>query len=149
PEEYVAESLAKSLASLGDLRGKRFLLLRADIARTALNEALATAGAVVVDRAIYQTLPGESLPAELGEAVAAGRVNCVTFTSASTAKNFFALADSATRKALASGTIKAAAIGPIAAAAFAEVAGRPADIVAAEHTIPGLVAAIVDGATSR
>ena len=142
PDEYVAESLGKSLAELGDLHGKRFLLLRADIARTALNDALGAAGAVVVDLPIYRTLPADSLPQYLLDAAAAGRIDCVTFTSASTARNFFALADAPLAAALRSGAIKAACIGPIAAATFAEVAGRPADIIAPEHTIPGLVEAI-------
>ncbi len=143
PEEFVAESLAERFASQGDLGDRRFLLLRADIARAALSQALVGLGATVADVPIYRTLRADSLPVELAEAVAAGRVDWVTFTSASTARNFFDLADEPTRRALRSGTIKAACIGPVAAEAFADLAGRPADCVADEHTIPGLVRAIL------
>ena len=149
PEEFVAESLADSLAGLGgeSLRNKNVLLLTADIARPALNDALAAAGAKVTQQAIYRTRPADSLPANLVAACQAGRPCCVTFTSSSTARNFFSLADDSIRKGLRSGAIQAACIGPIAAATFAELAGRPADIVPAEHTIPGLVEAILKNAT--
>lgn len=146
PDEFVAESLAKAIGA-AELRGQRVLLLRADIARPALVEALTGLGAAVADVPIYRTLPADALPAEL--AAVEARVDWVTFTSASTAKNFFDLAGSALRAALCDGRVKAACIGPVTAAEFAEQAGRSPDIVAAEHTIPGLVDAILGAIPPR
>jgi len=37
-----------------------------------------------------------------------------------------------------------ACIGPVTAKAVEEVLGRPPDVVAAEHTVPGLVRALVE-----
>ena len=54
PDEYVAESI---LPGLGDLRGKWVLLPRAEIARKALPEAIAEAGGIPHEIAVYRTLP--------------------------------------------------------------------------------------------
>ncbi|MCG3177917.1 MAG: Siroheme synthase [Phycisphaerae bacterium] len=138
PEQFVAESLVESFKALGDLTGKRFLLLRADIARAAVNEALTRLGAEVADVAIYRTLPADSLPAELAD----GRIDWVTFTSSSTVANFLALAPAGLAADLKSGATRAACIGPITAETFSQLAGREPDVVADEHTIAGLLQAI-------
>ena len=58
PEQFVAEALAAKLARF-DMQGKRVLMLRADIARPAIREALMQCGAKCDDLAIYRTLrPG-------------------------------------------------------------------------------------------
>jgi len=150
PEEYVAESLMESLAGFGDLAGQRFLLLRADIARTALNDALDRLGAKVVDAPIYRTRATDALPDELLIALGAGagRVGWITFTSSSTVRNFLTLAPEATRAALADGAIRAASIGPITSKTFTELVGRGPDVTAVEHTIDGLVRAILQAAST-
>lgn len=140
PDEFLAQSLARSLGALGDLRAKKFLLLRADIARPALTDALAQAGAQVADCAIYRTGPADALPDGVPQAVAHGA--WITFTSASTATNFFALADEPAREALRTGRARAACIGPVVAEEFARLSGRQPDVVANPHTVPGLIAAI-------
>ena len=66
------------------MRGKRFLLLRADIARPVLREGLEKLGGVVEDVAIYQT----GRPAAVAGGGGGGdrrrwAVGWVTFTSAS------------------------------------------------------------------
>ena len=55
PDEYRAEAIAASLKERGDLRGQRFLLPRADIAREVLADELRDAGAVVTEVAAYRT----------------------------------------------------------------------------------------------
>ena len=93
PEKFVGEELAAALRTfLGEeeVRGKRFLLLRADIARPALREELQKLGGIVEDVAIYKTGKPAALPAEVTQALAAdGRLDWVTFTSASTANNLW------------------------------------------------------------
>src|SRR5436190_1710825 len=54
PEEYRAEAVAAALKDLGNVRGKRFLLPRADIAREVLADQLRDAGATVTEVAAYR-----------------------------------------------------------------------------------------------
>ena len=86
PEEYVAEAI---LPGLGDLCGKWVLLPRTEIARKALPEAIANAGGVAHEIAVYQTLPAQPDPEGL-DALKSG-VDVVTLTSPSTVQNFIAI----------------------------------------------------------
>src|SRR5207244_13503749 len=80
PQSFVAEALADELASSGQVCGKRFLLLRADIARPVLRARLtAAAAAEVRDAAISETKRAASLPQTLLEALDASEVSWVTF----------------------------------------------------------------------
>ena len=87
PEEYVAESI---LPGLGDLKGRRVLLPRAEIARKELPEAILKAGGIAHEIIVYQTLPAEANMEGL-TALKSG-VDVITFTSASTVENFVAIA---------------------------------------------------------
>ena len=69
-------------------------------------------------------------------------IDLVTFTSSSTVKNFKALLPPDRFPELASG-IPAACIGPVTADTARQL-GFDVRIVAAEYTIPGLCAAILD-----
>jgi len=86
PEEYVAEAI---LPGLGDLQGKWVLLPRAEIARKALPEAIADAGGIAHEIAVYKTLPTEPDPE--GIAALKSGVDVVTLTSPSTVQNFVAI----------------------------------------------------------
>jgi uroporphyrinogen-III synthase len=86
PEEYVAEAI---LPGLGDLQGKWVLLPRAEIARKALPEAIADAGGIAHEIAVYKTLPAQ--PDSDGVAALKSGVDVVTLTSPSTIQNFVAI----------------------------------------------------------
>jgi uroporphyrinogen-III synthase len=133
PDEYVAEALA---AGLGDVAGQRILLPHAELAREALAAELRRRGATVDEIAIYRTLPAAPDPAGLAE-LRRG-VDAITFTSASAARNFALMAGGA---AFAGSPAIVACIGPVTAAA-ARQSGLPVDVVAAEYTFDGLVAAL-------
>ena len=139
PAEYVAESL---VAGIGDVAGQRILLPRADLARRTLVDGLAAKGAYVDDVVAYRTLPAE--PADcglLGDVAAPLALDVATFTSASTVRNFVALlGERPAREALGSALV--ACIGPVTARA-AEEAGLHVDILAQEHTLDGLLRAII------
>lgn len=139
PEQFVAEALAAKLAGL-DMQGKRVLMLRADIARPALREALLRCGAKVDDLAIYRTIRPASLPEPVVERLGAGEVDWITFTSSSTFRYFLELFGAERLRALAPRT-RLASIGPITSATMREAGFAPA-VEAAEHTIPALVRAI-------
>jgi uroporphyrinogen III methyltransferase / synthase len=150
PEKFVAEELAEALkASIGnegeEIRHKRFLLLRADIARPVLRDELLKLGAIVEDVAIYRTVKPAGLPGEVAEALEEGAVDWVTFTSASTANNLWELLTEEQRKVVAG--VKRASIGPITTKALGGL-GRGewgATVEAREHDIGGLVEAIRGG----
>jgi len=89
PAEYVAESVADTFARLGVSKGARFLLPRADIARSFLPKALEGMGAIVDEVVAYRTVldapaGAEDLPGMLRD----GGIDAVTFTSSSTVRNF-------------------------------------------------------------
>lgn len=138
PQSFVAEALADALKD--QIKGKRFLLLRADIARPVLRERLEQEGAAVVsDIAIYETKPATSLPELVIEAIDAKQVHWVTFTSSSTAKNFFTLLGSEARQKLAG--VKIASIGPVTTKTLRELGYEPT-VEATQFNLNGLVEAI-------
>ncbi|MBU2611301.1 MAG: uroporphyrinogen-III synthase [Chloroflexi bacterium] len=141
PEEYVAEAI---LPGLGDLRGRWVLLPRAEIARKALPKAIAEAGGVAHEIAVYQTVPVQPDPD--GLAALKSGVDAVTFTSPSTVENFVEIARRAGLDPFhLPGNPKIACIGPITQKA-AEEAGF-VDLVAAEvYTTEGLVKLLRSGA---
>jgi len=141
PDQFVAEALAAALARY-DMKGKRVLLLRADIARPALRDALAQCGAACDDVPIYRTLRPACLPPAAVERLEAGEVDWITFTSSSTFTNFVALfGGERLRQCLRRGRLQLASIGPITSQTMRAAGFVPA-AEATEHTIPGLVKAI-------
>lgn len=137
PQEYVAEAIAPGL---GDLRGRWVLLPRAESARKALPEAIAQAGGIAHEIAVYRTVPAQ--PAKEGLAALRSGVDAVTFTSPSTVENFIVLVRQAGLDPFhLPGRPKIACIGPITQRA-AEEAGFTAAWMAEEYTIEGLVEAL-------
>jgi uroporphyrinogen-III synthase len=131
PDEYVAEAIVEGI---GDVRGQRILLPRADIAREALAVELKQCGALVEEIVAYRTLPAAPDPHGLAE-LRRG-VDVITFTSSSTARNFVALVE---RKTFGAAV---ACIGPITARTVREL-GLPVNVMATEYTMDGLVTALV------
>jgi uroporphyrinogen-III synthase len=134
PDEYIAEAI---LDNIGEVRGQRILLPRADIARETLALELQKRGAVVDEIAAYRTLPAQPDPNGLIELQHG--VDVITFTSSSTVRNFIALAgqDSVLPHTLI------ACIGPITANTAREL-GLHVDIQATDYTMDGLVMALVN-----
>jgi uroporphyrinogen III methyltransferase / synthase len=139
PEEYVAEGLAARLRELIG-PGDRVLLPRAAETRDVLVRELEAVGARVDEVAAYRTRPAAEA-GELRAALAAGRVDMVTFTSSSTVRHFAALFAPGELRALMAG-VEIACIGPVTAATATDLGLRP-HIVADEYTIPALAGAIV------
>ncbi len=139
PSEYVAEEVAAALISQG-VAGKRILLPRADLARELLVEELEKAGARVDNVVAYRTVAAKGDLSRLRERLAEGEIDVVTFTSSSTVRYLLAGLGEGARALLEKPTI--ACIGPITADTARDL-GLRVDVVAAEHTIPGLVKAII------
>jgi uroporphyrinogen III methyltransferase/synthase len=139
PSRFVAEALADELEARCEVAGRRFLLLRADIARPMLRDRLTAAGAASVhDVPIYETRPITTAPPELTHALSAGTIDWVTFTSSSTVRNFVALIGDVERIRNA----KLASIGPVTTATLIETGLRPT-VQAEQFDLPGLIAAML------
>lgn len=132
PTKFLGEQIAIELPIE---RGQRVLLLRADIASNALEHGLGARGVEVRNVNTYRTV----MPA--AQAIDLGQVNAVTFTSSSTVRNFAMLAPRATRSILQ--RVAVFCIGPVTAETAREL-GLRVDAVAAEHTVDGLVNAMVN-----
>src|SRR5262249_7077631 len=113
PAEYRAEGLIEQLRGLLT-PGDRVLLPRAAQTRDVLVTGLRTLGVDVVEVPAYATRRAEDSGARLGEALAAGGIDAVTFTSSSTARNFAEMFSEAERRAWR-GRRASASSGPITA----------------------------------
>ena len=111
----------------------RVLVPRAAVARDALPEGLRAKGWEVEVVEAYRTQVTELSPATLAEAA---KADAITFTSSSTVTNWLAVAG------LDAVPPVVACIGPVTAET-ARQAGLAVDVVADEHTIDGLVDALV------
>jgi uroporphyrinogen III methyltransferase/synthase len=135
PSTFTTAALARGLP-----RGSgRVLLARADIAPPDLDRAVGAKGWTVVRVDAYRTRPVRRLPARVAGALREGRVDAVTFTSASTVEGFARLAGEALRASPRRPAV--VCIGPVTAGA-ARARGLSVDAVARPHTIDGLVAAL-------
>jgi uroporphyrinogen-III synthase len=148
PEEYVAESVVKSVRK--EIAGKRVLLARARIARDVIPRELTKLGARVDVVEAYETIIPQSSRTRLRRILKdqKRRPHVITFTSSSTVKNFVALLEKNTlrgrlrpRKKRPLDGIRLASIGPVTSSTLREL-GLPVDIEATEYTIPGLIKAI-------
>jgi len=137
PEEYVAEAI---LPGMGDLRGRWVLLPRAEIARRALPEAIAAAGGVAHEIAVYRTLPAQ--PDASGLAALKAGVDVVTLTSPSTVQNFIVIARQNGLDPLNLPNRPVfVCIGPVTAGA-ARAEGFTNLVVAREYTTEGMLAVL-------
>jgi uroporphyrinogen III methyltransferase/synthase len=145
PPESRAEAIVQSLKEMGDIKGKRFLLPRADIAREVLPEELRKSGADVTEVTAYRTVLAEierEGDPDIYRMLLEKRIDVVTFTSASTVKNFVQIFGAEQAPDLLNAT-KVASIGPVTAEA-AEQYGIRTAIMPREYTVMALVEAIVE-----
>jgi uroporphyrinogen-III synthase len=146
PDYVPTEFLSKRIVDgMGDLKGKRILLPRADIASEALPRMLRERGGVVVEVAAYRTILPVELKAETVRSVFEEGVDLVTFTSPSTIRYLSRVLGENELPEVLRGT-RVACIGPVTAEAAKEL-GVAVDLVANTHTIDALVEAIVNDRT--
>jgi uroporphyrinogen III methyltransferase / synthase len=141
PDEYRAEGLIERLHAVMT-PADRVLLPRAAQTRDVLVTELRRLGAFVNEVPAYTTRRGDTGTTRLREALAAGTIDAVTFTSSSTARNFAELFSDAERRTWLS-RVTVASIGPITAATAAEY-GMTTDVMPGEYTIPALAKALSD-----
>lgn len=139
PKEFRAEGI---IEGLGDVKGKRILLPRAEVAREILPEELTRMGATVDVVTAYRTLRPEGKTAEIKDLFRESKIDMVTFTSSSTVTNFLQMFEEGEGAELLKG-VEVASIGPITAET-AKKHGIETNIMPADYTIPALAEAIVD-----
>ncbi|HXF57972.1 MAG TPA: uroporphyrinogen-III synthase [Actinomycetota bacterium] len=137
PRTFTTAALARAFP-----RGEgRVLLARADLAGPDLEAALARKGWTPLRVDAYRTRLASRLPARVRRELEAGRVDAVTFTSASTVDGFLRMLGPAGPAALPHPPPRVVCIGPVTARA-ARARGLAVDAVARPHTIEGLVRAV-------
>ncbi len=137
PDIYTSQGFLAGLRSW-DIARQRFLLPRADIADKELTEGISQLEAEVHEVAVYSTMPAADTISQAKQMLLASEIDIITFTSSSTVSNLVAVFK---EKLPVINSAKVACIGP-KTADMAVRAGLKVDIVASEHTISGLVAAI-------
>ena len=141
PGEYRAEAILEGLSG-GEIKGKRFLLPRAMVARDVLPETLRQWGAEIDVVPAYKTVLPRERSAAMLERLRSGEIDCLTFTSSSTVSNFFSLFEAETLLPLLQ-RVCIACIGPVTAKT-AEEHGLRVEIMPSQYTIAGLAQAISD-----
>jgi uroporphyrinogen III methyltransferase/synthase len=140
PKRFVAEGLLEKLRERDDLGGARALYVTAEGARDVLADGLQELGAQVTVTEVYRSISDGQGAEKLSRAIEAGKVDLVTFTSASSVKAYVDAvgSDVALR-------VPAASIGSQTSEAVRD-AGIELKHEAKESTLDGLVAAVVRGA---
>jgi len=141
PDEALAASIAEAFAGFESIENLKICLLRAERATPELPQALEALGAIVDDIPCYRTVPEtEDRTGGAAKLIESG-ADWITFTSSSTVEHFHARFD---LPALLQKfpQIKTATIGPETSKALAALGLWPT-LEAKEHTIPGLVAALL------
>ena len=141
PERYVAEGVLEALAG-HDLAGAPALVARARGSRPDLVEGLRARGARVDEVHLYEAVPEPAAPEDIERALGA---DYLTFTASSTVRGFLGLLDAAARGRLAADGPRVVSIGPVTSATAREE-GLTVHAEAREHTIPGLVEALLGDA---
>jgi uroporphyrinogen III methyltransferase/synthase len=145
PAEYRAEAVVEAMKAAGPLKGTRVLLPRADIGRDLLSDALSQAGATVTEVVAYRTTLAQgdrSGDRDIYRMLLDGQVDAVTFTSASTVRNFAQIHGAEQAADLLRGTV-VASIGPVTAEAGDQL-GIATTVMPQRYTIPDLVDALVE-----
>jgi uroporphyrinogen III methyltransferase/synthase len=140
PARSTAEGLADALRDRPDVRGARVLFVKAEGAGDTLPDTLGRVGAAVDQVVAYRTVADASGARAAREALEAGSVDAITFTSASTVRFFVDAGGSAD----VVGEARVITMGPVTSAA-ARSLGFAVHAEAATATIDALVDAVVVG----
>lgn len=141
PSKFVASAICSAMKQVESLENLRCLLVRAEVANADLPKQLEDAGAIVDDVPIYRTVPETEDPDGAAAALLSEGADWITFTSSSTVTSFQDRFDlGALRRKFPE--MRLASIGPETTKALQDLGLEP-DIEARQHTIDGLVDALV------
>lgn len=141
PSEYKAEGVIEALGGI-KVKGRKFLIPRAKVAREIIPDRLRELGADVTVAVAYENVKPSGDVDRIRKLFEERKIAAVTFTSSSTVNNFVEMLGQKEYKTLLKGTA-IACIGPVTAKT-AEEYGFKTDIMPKDYTIPALVEAMVD-----
>ena len=141
-DAYTTEGLLAALDG-EEMRGRRVLLPRAEGGRHVLIDGLGARGAAVDEVTLYVASVPQETNAEGLRRLRSGEIDVATFASSSSVRNLVTLLGDDLEPLR---NCRIACIGPVTAATVSELVGRAPDLVAEEHTIAGLVQALVERA---
>ncbi len=141
PSEFKAEGV---IAALGGVlvKGKKFLIPRAKVAREVIPDRLREMGAQVTVATTYENVRPALDADRMKKLFRENKITTVTFTSSSTVHNFIEILGQKEYKTFLMG-VDVACIGPVTAKT-AEEYGMKVIIMPKEYTIPAFVDAIVE-----
>ncbi len=138
PSAFTSKELGKQLAEFANLKDKKALLLRSQLASDELAAWLKKAGAEILNVPVYRIDTIKNKCKELVEKIADGEIDWLTFASPSSVRAFF---EQIQADAANAGRVKIASIGPMTSEQLQSL-GIRVDVEASEHTIDGLLDAI-------
>ncbi len=139
PSEFKAEGVVDALGGTG-VKGKKFLIPRARVARELIPDKLREQGAHVTVATAYENVRPTADADRARKLFEDRKIAAVTFTSSSTVHNFVEILGQKEYKTLMEG-VAIACIGPVTAKTAQEY-GIKTDIIPNEYTIPALVDAM-------
>lgn len=140
PPDYKEEGVVEVFKSLA-ISGKSVLFPKSDRAREIIPSEIRKLGAEVAAPVAYRTITPDALLPETRQALEEGLIDCITFTSSSTAMNLAAMIGESRLHKLLKG-VAVASIGPITSKTCGEM-GITVHIEPTECTIAALTEAIV------
>jgi uroporphyrinogen III methyltransferase/synthase len=141
PSEFKAEGVLAALGGVS-VKGQKFLIPRAKVAREIIPDKLRGLGAEVTVATAYENVRPTSDVDRVRKLFHDKKIAAVTFTSSSTVHNFVDILGQKEYKSLLDG-VTVACIGPVTAKT-AEEYGMRTDIMPKEYTIPAFVDAMVE-----
>jgi uroporphyrinogen III methyltransferase/synthase len=138
PTVFTTKELGKQLITFTNLKNKKVLLIRSQLASNELKELLESIGAKVDNVPVYTTVAVKNNPGLLTEKSKQGKIDWLTFASPSSAQAFF---EQIPTDLVNSSDTKIASIGPVTSEQLKQL-GIKVDVQATEHTIDGLLDAI-------
>jgi uroporphyrinogen III methyltransferase/synthase len=138
PNIFTSKDLAKQLIAFTNLKNKKILLLRSQLASNELSKLLENAGAEVDNVPIYTTVTVKNKCSKLIDKIKKGKIDWLTFASPSSVNTFF---EQIPAELVNLRNIKVASIGPVTSEQLKNF-GVKIDVEAVEHTTDGLLAII-------
>ncbi|MEW6352564.1 MAG: uroporphyrinogen-III C-methyltransferase [Thermodesulfobacteriota bacterium] len=140
-KEFTAEGVLELLSG-DDVRGKRFLIPRAEKAREILPQGIAELGGEADVVPVYRTgLPDDAEVARIRGMLERGEIDVITFTSSSTVSHFVEMVGLDAARRLQEGVL-VASIGPVTSETIRHN-GLPLGVEAESYTVDGLLEALV------
>jgi uroporphyrinogen III methyltransferase/synthase len=145
PDVFTGREMGMQLIRSENVRSKKILLLRSQLASNELAELLAEAGAEVDDVATYTATMERNDASQLVEAIRKGTIDWLTFASPSAVDGFFEQID---RELVGASNVKVASVGPVTSDRLKHL-GVTVHVTATVHTFDGLLDAMQESEGSK